>query len=102
MGALLALLLLLNGREKASKLGELAKAKLIKVDTLNVGTLTEQQVGLAEVILREALDQILDGGETLVDLWKLAGVKTRCEVWFWRCWCGRDVKQDACRNEMRR
>jgi hypothetical protein len=73
MGALLALLLLLDGGEEAAKLGELAKAKLIKVDTLNVGALTEKQVGLAEVVLREALDQILDGGETLVDLGTLAG-----------------------------
>ena len=73
MGALLALLLLLDrrgrrglegGQDTAEDILDLLQIRV----TLNVGGFTEQQVGLAEIIVGEALDQILNGLKTSVDL----------------------------------
>ena len=86
MGALLALLLLLDRRDRRSLEDGQDTAEdilnLLEVRvTLNVGGLTEQQVGLAEIVVGEALDQILNGLETSVDLF--------CNV---STWCSRGVK----------
>lgn len=76
MSALLPLLLLLNGgllgyRERCRDQSSKSVADLIKVTSIfQIGSLAQEKIGLAKIILREALDKILDGQEALIDLWR--------------------------------
>lgn len=78
VSALLALLLLVGSRGSDNSDGGQDSANIGQetgieatnklIDAVDTSTLTEQEVGLAEVLDRELLQQILDGRETRVNL----------------------------------